>query len=146
MLEDADVHQVREAPDSNREPSLSNHPDPVTDRAARTAELLLSALATQGARHPRESSGAAERTLTEEELARLTDPGQAAPERSLETMQAALGERDALVRAHLLSSYLSGLQPADIPVSVGELDIKPAGNPKYMQSLSLSCAKGILDA
>ena len=28
--------------------------------------------------------------------------------------------------------------PADIPVSVGELDIKPAGNPKYMHSLSLS--------
>jgi len=31
--------------------------------------------------------------------------------------------------------------PADIPISVGELDIKPAGNPKYMQSLSLSCVR-----
>ena len=29
--------------------------------------------------------------------------------------------------------------PADIPVSVGELDIEPVGNPKYMNLLSLSC-------
>ena len=29
--------------------------------------------------------------------------------------------------------------PADIPISVGELSISPAGNPKYMHSLSLSC-------
>ena len=32
--------------------------------------------------------------------------------------------------------------PADIPISVGKLDIEPVGNPKYMHSLSLSCDNG----
>lgn len=31
---------------------------------------------------------------------------------------------------------------ADIPVNVGELEVEPAGNPKYMHSLSLSCSSG----
>jgi hypothetical protein len=32
--------------------------------------------------------------------------------------------------------------PADVQVNVGELDIEPDGNPKYMHSLSLSCGSG----
>jgi hypothetical protein len=63
-------------------------------------------------------------------LARWTAPGTSGSARSLETLRAGLGERDALERAYLLASYLRELRPDEVGavlelVEARRVDVRP---------------------